>query len=59
MIFSEGTEVIYKEMCGMIDFICDHYVVIKLNPKPNSNSARLIVYGENYKQIQILKASEK
>ena len=59
MIFSEQTEVTYNGMYGVIDFICDHYVVVKLTPKANTNPARLIVYRENYKQIQILKASTK
>lgn len=59
MIFSEGTEVTYSEMFGVVDFICDRYVVLKLNSKVNINPARLIVYRENYKQIQILKASTK
>lgn len=59
MIFSEQTEVIYNGMYGVVDFICDQYVVLKLNPKPNCNPPRLIVYRENYKQIQITKASDK
>ena len=59
MIFSEGTAVIYKEMCGVIDFVCDHYVVVRLPAQPNRNSARLLVFREYYKQITIQKASTK
>jgi hypothetical protein len=59
MIFSEGTAVIYKEMCGLIDFVCDQYVVIQLSPQPNRNSARLLVFREYYNQITIQKASTK
>lgn len=59
MIFSEQTEVIYNGMSGVIDFICDQYVVVKFNPSPNCNPPRLIVYRENYKQLEIKKASGK
>lgn len=59
MIFSEGTAVIYKEMYGMIDFVCDQYVVIQLPAQPNRNSPRLLVFREYYKQITIPKESTK
>jgi hypothetical protein len=59
MIFSENTEVIYRDMFGVIDFICDQYVVLKLKPKEGYNPPRLIVFREYYKEIQIYKASEK
>ena len=51
MIFEEGTSVIYKEMDGVIDFICSKYVVIKVNSTPNQTSPRLIVFTEDYKNI--------
>ncbi len=59
MIFAENTQVIYKGMCGVIDFICDHYVVIKLSPAPDRNPPRLLVFRYNYKDIEISKASTK
>ena len=59
MIFAEGTAVIYKGMCGVIDFVCDQYVVIQLPAQVNRNSPRLLVYREYYKQISIPKASTK
>jgi hypothetical protein len=59
MIFAEGTAVIYKEMYGVIDFVCDYYVVIQLPAQVNRNSPRLLVYREYYKQITISKSSTK
>ena len=59
MIFSEGTAVIYKGMYGVIDFVCDHYVVIQLPAHPSRNSPRLLVFREYYKQIAIQKESTK
>jgi hypothetical protein len=59
MIFSEGTAVIYKEMYGHIDFVCDSYVIVQISAQHNRNPARLLVFRENYKQITIQKASTK
>jgi hypothetical protein len=59
MIFSEGTAVIYKGMYGVIDFVCDYYVVIQIPTQVNQNSPRLLVYREYYKDISIQKASTK
>jgi hypothetical protein len=59
MIFSEGTAVIYKEMYGVVDFVCDQYIVVQLPAQPNHNPARLLVFREQYKQITIQKASTK
>lgn len=59
MIFSEKTEVIYRGMFGVIDFVCDEYVVVRLPKRPNRNAPRLLVFRENYKQLEITKASTK
>ena len=59
MIFSQNTQVIYKEMQGVIDFVCDKYVVIQLQTKPQYTAPRVLVYRENYKQVEILKASTR
>ena len=59
MSFAQGTEVIYNGMQGVIGFIGDNYIVLQITPKPGSKSPGLLVYRENYKNIQILKASEK
>lgn len=59
MIFSEKTEVIYKGMYGMIDFVCDTYVVVQVQSKTDRNPARLLVFRENYKLIEIAKQSTK
>jgi len=59
MIFAKDTQVIYNSMPGVIDFVCDDYVVIKLNPVPGRNAALLLVFRHNYKNIEIEKASTK
>jgi hypothetical protein len=59
MSFAQGTEVIYNGMQGVIGFVGDNYIVLQITPKPGSKSPGLLVYRENYKNIQILKASEK
>ncbi len=59
MIFAENTQVIYKGMCGVIDFVCDNYVVVKLPAAPDRNPPRVLVFRHYYKDIEILKASTK
>tara|TARA_R110000868_G_scaffold94906_1_gene261365 strand:- start:2976 stop:3155 length:180 start_codon:yes stop_codon:yes gene_type:complete len=59
MIFTEGTEVIYKDFQGIISFVCDTYVVVQITTKPGFNSPGLVVYREYYEKIKISKASEK
>ena len=59
MSFAEGTEVIYNDMQGVIGFVGDNYIVLQITPKPSSKSPGLLVYREDYKNIKMLKASEK
>jgi hypothetical protein len=59
MIFAEGTEVIYKGKCGVIDFVCETYVVVEVLSVPDRNPARLVVFRHDYKQLEISKASTK
>jgi hypothetical protein len=59
MSFAEGTEVIYNDMQGVIGFVGDTYVVFQIKTKERSKSPGLLVYREDFKNIQILKASEK
>lgn len=46
-------------MYGTIDFICDQYIVVKVISEKSRSAPRLLVYRENYKDIEILKASTK
>lgn len=60
MIFAEKTEVYYKGMFGMIDFVCEHYIVVQLPAASlKHNSPRLLVYPQSYKEIEIAKSSTK
>lgn len=53
MIFAEDTQVIYEGKFGVIDFTCETYVVIKFLAAPERNPPRLLVYRQNYKNIEI------
>lgn len=58
MIFAEKMEVSYKNMCGIIDFVCDQYVVVQLpSAGPKRGNPRLLVHKENYKHIEVIKDS--
>lgn len=59
MSFAEGTKVIYKGKSGVIDFVCETYVVVRVPSVPGRNPARLLVFRYNYKDIEIAKASTK
>jgi hypothetical protein len=59
MSFAEGTEVIYNDVQGTIGFVGDTYLVFQITTKTGSKSPGLLVYREDYKNIKMLKASEK
>ena len=59
MSFAKGTEVIYNNVQGVIGFVGDTYAVFQIATKERTKSPGLIVYREDFKNIQILKASEK
>jgi|LauGreDrversion4_2_1035121.scaffolds.fasta_scaffold09219_5 hypothetical protein len=51
-MFVENEKVIYKEMHGVIAFICSSYIVIELPAAhPSLRSPRLLVFPENFKNI--------
>jgi hypothetical protein len=51
-MFVEKEEVSYKEMDGIVDFICSSYIVIQLPPAhPDLRSPRIIVFPENYENV--------
>jgi hypothetical protein len=59
MIFSPNTEVFYNQLYGKINFICENYLIIELPAVTGRKPARLIVFPENYKRIELVKASTK
>lgn len=50
-MFAENDRVIYRGMCGIISFVGNSYVVVNLPPAKDRNSARLVIYSENYSEI--------
>ena len=58
-MFAEKSEVVYRGMCGVIDFVCEQYVVIKLPSSSGYSSPRILVYPENQKEIIVFKDSQK
>ena len=61
MSFAVGTEVIYRNQFGIVDFVDDSYIVIEVpNVKePERTSPRLVVHPWNYKNVTIAKSSTK
>lgn len=53
-MFEEGTKVSYQSMRGTLNFIGESYVVIELESSESRSPARLLVYRQNYKLIEVL-----
>lgn len=59
-MFVEKTEVFYNKMGGVIDFVCEYYIVIKVPPASKKhNSARLVVYPDCYDMVKVIKESDR
>ena len=58
--FYEGLEVYYHKQVGVIQFICDSYIVVCI-AQGNSrvHNVCLVVYPKNYEYVIIAKQSEK
>lgn len=54
MIVSEGTKVNFRNCLGIIDFVCDSYVVLQMKPKQNRSPPRLLIDRKFLNEIQIL-----
>lgn len=59
--FTEGLEVYYKQMGGVVRFVSEHYVTVCIRTFPNERvrDVCLLVYPQEYKHITLLKESEK
>jgi hypothetical protein len=60
MIPAVGIDVIYKNHIGKINFVDDHYLTICICEfEERSRNVCIVVHRENYKEIQLLKESQK
>ena len=58
--FYSGLRVKYKDHVGTIDFVSDNYVTICIEQfEHRSRSVCILVYPKEWKEIQLLKQSEK
>lgn len=59
--FAAGVIVRYKDLCGEIAFICEQYLticILKREPHMVSDVC-MVVYVENWEDIELLKSSHK
>lgn len=54
MTLSEGMKVIFKNQQGVIDFVCDSYIVLQIKSKQNRSPPRLLIPKEFSEEIEIL-----
>lgn len=58
--FYQGLEVKYKDYVGFVDFMCDQYITVCLRRMDHrSKDVCMLVYAQNWKDIKLLKQSEK
>lgn len=59
--FSEGVYVQYKNHTGVITFVADHFLSIMIHefPQEPSRNVKLVVHHSDWKNIKLLKESEK
>jgi hypothetical protein len=58
--FYQGLEVRYKQHVGFVEFISEKYITICLRKfKDRSKDVCLLVYPAQWKDVQLLKESDK
>jgi hypothetical protein len=61
MVFAEGVVAQYKSHIGVIRFISDNYITLCINTFPNEKvrDVCILIYRDQYKDIKLIKESEK
>jgi len=58
--FYQGLTVKYKNHVGVVDFVCEKYITICIDRLGHrSKDVCLLVYPQQWKDVQLLKQSEK
>jgi hypothetical protein len=59
--FTEGLEVYYKGLFGVVDFVCDQYITVCVRKFPNERvrDVCLIVYQSDFGFVTLAKESTK
>ena len=58
--FYEGLNVKYKDHVGVVSFVCEKYITICIKIfEHRSRDVCLLVYSQQWKDVQLLKQSEK
>lgn len=61
MVFSEGVVAQYKSHVGVIRFISENYITLCINTYPDEKvrDVCILIYRDEYKDIRLIKESEK
>jgi hypothetical protein len=59
--FTEGLEVYYKGIFGVVDFVCDQYITVCVRKFPNERvrNVCLVVHPTEFYNIKLAKESTK
>jgi hypothetical protein len=61
MVFAKGVVAEYKSHVGVIDFISDSYITLCIKTYPNERvrDVCILIYRNDYKNVKLIKESEK
>jgi len=58
--FYKGLNVRYKDHVGFVNFVCEKYITVCIKTyEHRSRDVCLLVYPDQWKDVQLLKESEK
>jgi hypothetical protein len=58
--FYSGLNVRYRDKVGVVNFVCEKYITVCIKTyEHKSRDVCLLVYQPQWKQVQLLKESEK
>jgi hypothetical protein len=58
--FYSGLNVKYREQIGVVDFVCEKYITVCIKTfEHKSKNVCLLIYPQQWKEVQLLKQSEK
>ena len=60
MNFSEGLSVKYRDTYGVINFLSEKYLTLRIKEGTRPvNDVNILIYKENWEEIKLIKESEK
>jgi hypothetical protein len=60
MIYTEGTQVYYKNFLGIVSFVSDQYICVLVKKGSHkSHDVNVVVYRDQFNTLKLYKESDK